>query len=148
MNADLRELYQEVILNHSKHPRNFGTIDDATGVSEGYNPLCGDNVRVSVRKNGEKIEEVRFEGSGCAISTASASLMTMAMQGKSVDEAAHLLDDFQTLITSGVTPARFEDSDISALAGVHEYPVRIKCATLAWHAMRAVLDGVPSASTE
>lgn len=148
MNADLRELYQEVILSHSKRPRNFGTVTEPTGVSEGYNPLCGDNVKVSVRHDGITISDVQFEGSGCAISTASASLMTEAMRGMSLPEAQSLFDDFQTLITSGQTPARFIDTDISALAGVHEYPVRIKCATLAWHAMRAALNGEPGATTE
>lgn len=148
MNPELRELYQEVILSHSKRPHNFGDLPDATGSSEGYNPLCGDRVKVFVKEENGQITSIRFQGVGCAISQASASLMTDAVQGKSVSEAEAMFESFHRMLTQGDTPADFEDTDLAALAGVHEHPVRIKCAALAWHAAKAALHGENSTSTE
>ena len=141
--SDLRELYQEVILDHTKRPRNFGELESASGQAQGNNPLCGDvvTVYVSVRDGG--VEDIRFEGSGCAISTASASLMTEAVKGKSVEEVESLFDRFHHVVTS--SPDTDIDSEklgkLAVLAGVREYPLRVKCASLAWHTMRAALNG-------
>jgi nitrogen fixation NifU-like protein len=142
MSSDLRALYQEVILDHYKRPRNFGPLEGADHHADGYNPLCGDRVRVHVKLgDDETIEGISFEGSGCAISTASASLMTEAVAGKSAEAALALQNRFHKLVTER------EDEDdpsglgkLEALAGVRDYPVRIKCATLAWHALKAALE--------
>lgn len=146
MSLDLRELYQEVILDHHKHPRNRGELDDATASAEGHNPLCGDTVTVYIKTEGDKVDEVRFEGHGCAISTASASMMTEALNGKSIEEVENLFRQFQALVTAdGEAPANLdldgELGDLGVLAGVREHPVRIKCATLPWHTMYAALKG-------
>jgi nitrogen fixation NifU-like protein len=146
MSLDLRELYQEVILDHNKNPRNRGRLDAPTGVAEGHNPLCGDQITVYLRTEGDVVREVRFEGHGCAISTASASLMTEALVGKRVDEVEGLFRRFQEMVTtSEATPALDEDvllgelGELGVLAGIRDYPVRIKCATLPWHTMQAAL---------
>ena len=140
MSEDLRALYQEVILDHYKHPRNYGELEDADK-AEGYNPLCGDRVAVYVKKDGDQIERVSFEGSGCAISTASASLMTEAVAGKSIEEANALQECFRSLLTGQEAPSPELDlGKLEVLAGVRHYPVRIKCATLAWHALKAALE--------
>ncbi len=148
MNPELRDLYQDVILSHSKRPHNFGKLEDATQTSHGYNPLCGDNIRVFVKRVGDRLESVTFEGTGCAISTASASIMTDMMRGLTVAEAETLVEEFKSLVTAGTVADSFEDSDASALAGVHEYPVRIKCATLAWNAIAAAIHGKNETTTE
>lgn len=147
--TDLRELYQEVILDHNKHPRNRGKLDHADRTAEGHNPLCGDEVRVYVHTEDDRVTEVSFEGQGCAISTASASLMTEAVKGKTVEEATQLFRQFQTLVTTGDSAFDSERlGDLEVLAGVRDYPVRIKCATLPWHALNAALNGGGEVSTE
>ena len=139
--SDLRELYQEVILDHNRHPHNFRELAGADRHADGHNPLCGDRLGVYVNLDGEKIVDVSFMGSGCAISKASASLMTDAVRGKTLDEARQLFEQFLTLLTDGAA-----DMDSAALgklavfAGVRDYPTRVKCASLAWHTLRAAVD--------
>ena len=147
LDDELRALYQEVILDHYKNPRNFGAVDAPSGQAQGYNPLCGDQVSVSLRMNGDVVEEVAFEGVGCAISTASASLMTEAVKGKTREEAAHIFEDFRRLVT-GETQPEGELGKLEILAGVRDYPVRIKCAVLAWHALKSALQGGDKVTTE
>lgn len=145
--ADLRELYQSTILDHAKQPRNFRVPEGANRQAAGHNPLCGDRVTVHVRLEDDEVADVGFQGNGCAISTASASLMTQAVKGRPVAEVQKLFDVFHELVTSA--PEREVDEQavgkLAVLAGVREYPVRVKCATLAWHTLRAALAG--SAST-
>lgn len=147
LSEELRALYQEVILDHYKRPRNFGELDPADSFAQGYNPLCGDQLKVYLRMEGDKVSEVCFEGAGCAISTASASLMTEEVKGKTREEADALFDDFHQLLAGGEIPDR-EFGKLEVLAGVRDYPVRIKCATLAWHALRSALAGGDVVSTE
>jgi nitrogen fixation NifU-like protein len=136
--SDLRELYQEVILEHNRHPRNFGAPAAANRRAEGNNPLCGDRVTVYVDLADGRLRDVAFEGAGCAISTASASLMTEALKGLTLDEARALFGSFHQLVTQG---SDGEDlGDLAVFTGVREYPMRVKCATLAWHALMAALD--------
>ena len=139
--SDLRELYQEVILDHNKHPRNFGEIEGADRHADGFNPLCGDRVAIYVNLDGDVITDVNFLGSGCAISKASASLMTDAVKGKTVTEARELFDRFHAMVTgdTDVSDAA-EIGKLAVLAGVREYPTRVKCASLAWHTLRAAFD--------
>ncbi len=135
--SELRELYQEMILDHGRRPRNFRVQEDANSAI-GHNPLCGDRITVYVSTAGDRIEDVSFQGSGCAISTASASIMTEALRGKTVDEAQALFRRFHELVT-----VKGDPEDIGKLAvfkGVREFPMRVKCATLAWHTLRAALD--------
>jgi nitrogen fixation NifU-like protein len=149
--SDLRDLYQEVILDHNRRPRNFRALDTANHTAEGYNPLCGDRLRVYLRINDGIIEEVSFLGSGCAISKASASLMTDTLRGKTVEEADGLFQRFHQLVTSpSDTPARVDDlGKLAVFAGVREYPVRVKCASLPWHTLRAAVEQQPAVvSTE
>ncbi|MCS6816932.1 MAG: SUF system NifU family Fe-S cluster assembly protein [Blastocatellia bacterium] len=140
--TDLRDLYQEVLLDHSKRPRNFGVLEDADHTAVGHNPLCGDKVVVYLRMEGDRIAEIRFQGQGCAVSQASASMMTESVKGKTRAEAEALFERFHELLTS-------KDSDVAEapelgklaiFAGVRKYPVRVKCATLAWHTLRAALE--------
>lgn len=143
MATDLRDLYQEVILDHNRRPRNFGPLPGADRRAEGHNPLCGDQVAVYLKLDGDVLREVSFEGSGCAISTASASLMTEAVRGQTVAEALRLFGRFHGLLTGTAS----EDQDLgklAALGGVREYPMRVKCATLAWHTLKAALEQGPS----
>jgi nitrogen fixation protein NifU and related proteins len=133
------DLYQETILDHSRRPRNCHPMEDATSKVEGYNPLCGDKLRLYVRMNGDVVEEASFVGSGCAISTASASLMTEAMRGKSRAEALALAERFHELLTSD-TPASKELGKLVVFCGVRDYPARVKCATLAWHTLKSALN--------
>lgn len=138
---NLNELYQEVILDHNKSPRNFGELPAANRKADGYNPLCGDRVTVYMKVEDGVIEDLHFTGSGCAISTASASLMTECLKGKTVDQAQQIFEGFHDLVTGKATPAG-ERADLGKLAvfhGVSEFPVRVKCATLAWHTMTAAL---------
>ena len=140
--SDLRELYQEVILDHNKSPRNFGPLDGANRTAEGNNPLCGDHVKVHALVGEDGVlRDIHFEGSGCAISTASASMMTEAVRGKSRAEAEREFERFHSLLTGppGVAPPE-ELGELAALAGVRAFPMRVKCATLAWHTLRAALD--------
>ena len=139
--SDLRDLYQEVILDHNKHPRNFGEIEGADRHADGYNPLCGDRLAVYLNLDGDRITDVAFLGSGCAISKASASLMTDAVKGRTVAEARELFARFQAMITDDAEAAAPADvGKLAVLAGVRDYPTRVKCASLAWHALRAACD--------
>lgn len=148
--SELRELYQEVILDHNKHPRNFGEIEGADRHAEGYNPLCGDRLTVYLNLEKDVIIEVAFQGSGCAISKASASLMTDAVKGKTVAEARLLFDRFHAMITNSANEnSESQVGKLAVLAGVRDYPMRVKCAILAWHALRAAVDEInQSVSTE
>jgi nitrogen fixation protein NifU and related proteins len=140
MSTELDDLYQEVILDHNRRPRNFRALD-AGRKAEGFNPLCGDRLTVYLRVDDGVIAEVAFHGSGCAISKASASLMTEAVKGKSVADAAQLLERFQQMVTSPPPAAAVSGlGKLEALAGVRRFPVRVKCATLAWHTLRAALE--------
>lgn len=146
---ELRELYQEMILDHNRRPRNKGPLEDATSRAEGHNPLCGDEVTVFLHVADGLIEEVSFEGVGCAISTASASMMTEAVKGKRVEEAEKMFRQFQTMVTTGEgTPETSEFEKLEVLAGVREYPVRVKCATLPWHTLHAAINNEEKVSTE
>ena len=145
--SELRELYQEVILEHSKHPRNFRALDAANHKAEGFNPLCGDHVTVYVDMEDGEIHDITFQGAGCAISKASASMMTQSLKGKSQEEAEELFTKFHDLVTGNGTGD--EIGKLAAFSGVSEFPLRVKCATLAWHALRAALKGEKeSVSTE
>ena len=146
--SDLTELYQEVILDHNRRPRNFRAIAAPSHHAEGYNPLCGDRLNLYVQVSGETITDMAFEGSGCAISKASASLMTDALKGKSVAEANSLFERFHRVVTTPPDQAVEDLGKLSVLAGVREFPVRVKCASLAWHTMKAALDRAPMVSTE
>lgn len=141
--SDLRELYQEVILGHSKSPRNFGKLDDATHSGYGFNPLCGDKIHLRLCVRDGVIDEIRFEGSGCAISTASASLMTEALKGKTVAEAEAIFKKFHAMVTAPMDQTLDTASlnKLSVFAGVREFPVRVKCATLAWHTLHNAVHG-------
>lgn len=146
---ELRELYQEVILDHNKEPRNFGVLEPCTHHAEGFNPLCGDHLTITMNMEGEVIRDVRFHGDGCAISKATASLLTGEIKGKTQEEAERIIDAAQEAVTSSVT------SDLSPLlgklsviAGVREFPARVKCATLAMHTVKNALHGEHAASTE
>jgi nitrogen fixation NifU-like protein len=146
--SDLADLYQEVILDHNRRPRNFRALPGASHTAEGYNPLCGDRLTLYLKVAEGTIEDVSFEGAGCAISKASASMMTDAIKGRSVAEANLLFDRFHRMVT---TPPdqRVEDmGKLSSLAGVREFPVRVKCASLAWHTFKAALLNEHKASTE
>jgi nitrogen fixation NifU-like protein len=147
--SELTDLYQEVILDHNRRPHNFRTIEGATK-QEGYNPLCGDRLTLYVAMNGGVITDVAFQGSGCAISKASASLMTDALKGKTADEARALFDQFHAMITSDHAVPAADLGKLSVLAGVREFPTRIKCASLAWHTMKAAVahDSDAPVSTE
>ena len=150
MSDDLRDLYQELILDHGRRPRNFAVMPDASAQAEGFNPLCGDKVTVFVKTEGDRIASLSFQGSGCAISTASASLMTERLAGMSRDEAGALLDRFQAMVTSdGAKPLPEDLGKLEVLGGVREFPMRVKCATLAWHTLKAALEqGGGTVSTE
>lgn len=150
--TDLRDLYQQIILDHNRRPRNFRKLDDANRSAEGNNPLCGDIITVFVRVENDAIADVGFQGSGCAISQASASLMTETVKGKSLDEAQRLFGAFRAMVTSGDEDAanyRETLGKLAALAGVRRFPARVKCANLPWHTLRAALLGAAkSVSTE
>lgn len=149
---DLKELYRDVILDHNRRPRNFGRLEGADAGAEGHNPLCGDRLSLFVRMDGERIADIRFEGRGCAISTASASLMTEAVKGMTCDQALALFERVHRLLTDDA--AAGEDlGKLAALSGVREYPARVKCASLCWHTLTSALKGAhsnaaPAVSTE
>jgi nitrogen fixation NifU-like protein len=148
---ELQALYQEVILDHNKNPRNFRVMADATNVVDGYNPLCGDHYTIYLRIEGDTVKEVTFQGSGCAISKASASLMSAVMKGKTKAEAEKLFQQFHHLVTGEVdaTNNPEELGKLAAFAGVSEFPARVKCAILAWHTVHSALQGKnESVSTE
>jgi nitrogen fixation NifU-like protein len=143
--SDLRELYQEVILDHSKKPRNLREMQDASGQAQGYNPLCGDRATVYVRLEGDVVKDVSFVGQGCSISTASASIMTEVLRGKTVAEADALFERFHALVTASPDQAGKAAEDpalgkLAVFAGVCEFPVRVKCASLAWHTLKQALE--------
>ena len=139
--SQIRELYQQIILDHNKSPRNFRAMADATRAVEGYNPLCGDHYTVYVKLDGEKIADISFDGAGCAISKASASVMSQLVKGKSREEAERLFGVFHDLVTGELNAGeRLEDlGKLAAFAGVSEFPARVKCASLAWHTMHSAL---------
>ncbi|HPR08675.1 MAG TPA: SUF system NifU family Fe-S cluster assembly protein [Denitromonas sp.] len=139
MDGNLRELYQEVIFDHNRQPRNFHEMPEADHHADGHNPLCGDQLTVYLRINNDVIEDVSFVGHGCAISTASASLMTEAVKGKTVAEVEALFKDFHALLTD--TPPERDFGKLAVLTGVREFPARVKCATLAWHTLHNALIG-------
>ena len=146
--SDLRELYQEVILDHGQRPRNFHAVEGATADAEGFNPLCGDKVHVWIAQDGDTLRDVGFTGEGCAISKASASLMTDRVKGSTVAEARDLFERFHRMVTTPPDQEVEELGKLSALAGVREFPVRVKCASLAWHTLKAAIDREEKVSTE
>ena len=144
MSDDLRELYQDIILDHGRHPRNFHALERPTHLARGHNPLCGDRVTVYLAVEGDHIADVSFEGRGCAISTAAASLMTEVLKGKTVDDARKLFAQFHARVTGGDAgplpePLEEDSERLEPLTGVKAYPARVKCATLPWHAFEAAL---------
>lgn len=148
--SDLRALYQEVLLDHSKRPRNFRELKEADRRAEGYNPLCGDKVKIYLKLEGDRISDISFQGSGCAISTASASILTETLKGKTRAEAEGLFEAFHRMVTG-----QAQESDavrpmgkLAVFAGVTEFPLRVKCATLAWHTLRSALENGKVATTE
>jgi nitrogen fixation protein NifU and related proteins len=148
--ADLRDLYQEVILEHSKAPRNYRELTNADHKAEGYNPLCGDRFTVYLRMQGDSIQDIGFQGSGCAISKASASMMTQSLKGKTRSEADALFNRFHKVVTGQAKNGNQENlGKLAVFSGVSQFPVRVKCATLAWHTLQAALEGRPEpVSTE
>lgn len=151
MDDNLRELYQEIILDHSRHPRHFGPLPSANHIAEGFNPLCGDRVKVYLQVDAaNRITDVSFEGRGCAISVASASLMTEMLKGRDIKDAEKLMDGFVNLVKGEDVGGLVGDDreQLEVMAGVSAFPMRVKCATLAWHAMKAALDNEAVAKTE
>jgi len=154
--SELSELYQQVILDHNKKPRNFRKLETANHSAEGYNPLCGDQLTVYLNLEDDAVKEISFEGSGCAISKAAASMMTQAVKGKSKQQAEQLFSDFHGMVTGDIDKDEDESEENEAgglgnlrvFAGVREFPVRVKCATLAWHTMHAALNNQETISTE
>lgn len=147
--SDLRDLYQQIIIDHSQHPHNFYLLEPSDYSKEGYNPLCGDKIILYLNEQNGIITNIGFQGSGCAISTASASLMTEAIKNKTIDEALVLFNEFQQLLTTGKAGSPEKLGKLAVFAGVTEFPMRIKCATLAWHTLRAALTKEPKiAATE
>ena len=141
MNANLRDLYQEIILDHSRSPRNAGTLEAPDWQAKGNNPLCGDRISVYVKLEGDRISDVKFDARGCAITVASASMMTEMMKGKTIEEAEAAHQRFSELLSLSDSPALAEEDQMTALMGVREFPPRIKCATLPWQTLSAALDG-------
>ena len=149
--SDLRDLYQEVILDHTKNPRNFHKMEAATNSARGHNPLCGDKLVVYLKLENDTVKDISFEGSGCAISTASASMMTESLKGKTKRQAEALFQRFHELVTGKSESAEAEPAlgKLAVFSGVREFPVRVKCATLSWHTLRAALESHQTAvSTE
>ena len=149
---ELNDLYRDVILDHNRHPRNFGVLEPADASAEGFNPMCGDRLTVRLKMSGDKIADIRFEGQGCAISTASASLMTEAVKGKTRTEAVALFERVHRLLTDDAAPSD-QLGKLAALSGVREYPARVKCASLCWHTLVSALQSadprhLPAVSTE
>jgi nitrogen fixation NifU-like protein len=137
---DLKDLYRDVILDHNKRPRNFGTLEPSDSRADGHNPLCGDRLTVFLRMNGDRVEDIRFEGKGCAISTASASMMTEAIKGKDKADIGTLFGKIHSLLTQHNAVADPSLGKLAALSGVREYPARVKCASLCWHTLNAALE--------
>jgi nitrogen fixation NifU-like protein len=150
MSTELSDLYQQVILDHNKKPRNFKKLESANHVAEGHNPLCGDQLTVYLELDGETVKDVSFEGSGCAISKAAASMMTQSVKGKSREEAEQLFQEFHRMV-KGELDAELDPNSLGRLkifAGVRDYPARVKCASLSWHTLHAALGNEEVASTE
>lgn len=141
--SELRDLYQEVILDHNRKPQNFFKLEGADHHAEGFNPLCGDRIEVYVKLDHNQIQEVSFQGSGCAISKASGSLMTSSVKGKTKDEAIGLFEQFHQMLTGKAPLENISEKlgKLSVFSGVSEYPSRVKCATLAWHTLKSALEG-------
>jgi nitrogen fixation protein NifU and related proteins len=148
--SELSELYQQVILDHNKKPRNFRKLETASHYAEGYNPLCGDQLTIYLNLEDDRVTDVGFEGSGCAISKASASMMTQAVKGKSKEQAETLFKEFHSMVTGELDEENEENTlgNLKIFAGVREFPVRVKCATLPWHTMHAALNKQDQTSTE
>ena len=148
--SELSELYQQVILDHNKKPRNFRKLENASRSAEGYNPLCGDHLTVYVNMADDSVQEIAFEGSGCAISKAAASMMTQAVKGKTREQIDELFKEFHSMVTGELDEENDENhlGNLKIFAGVREFPVRVKCATLPWHTMHAALNNQEHASTE
>ena len=148
--SELSELYQQVILDHNKKPRNFRKLEKANHTAEGYNPLCGDHLTIYVNVDGDAVQEIAFEGSGCAISKAAASMMTQAVKGKSRQQAEELFKEFHSMVTGELDEETQANSlgNLKIFAGVRDFPVRVKCATLPWHTMQAALNKQDRVSTE
>ena len=145
---ELKDLYQEVIVDHNRRPRNFGKLDQANHVLEGYNPLCGDRLTLYLKVQDDAIESLSFDGSGCAISVASASLMTEAVKGKKLSEAEEIFHTFHDMVTSDSAPVDLDKmGKLAAIAGVRDYPTRVKCATLCWHTLHSIIQGDASPVT-
>lgn len=141
MNPDLRDLYQELILDHSRKPKNFGTLEGDCQHADGFNPLCGDRVRIFVKVEGGAVADIRFDGVGCAISTASASILTDTVKGRTVEEVKRYFDVFHRLVTGNPEPEETLDlGKLEVFAGVSEFPARVKCATLCWHTLKEAID--------
>ena len=138
---DIKDLYQEIIVDHNRNPRNFGIIDNADKIIEGFNPLCGDKLKLYLKTEGQNIADISFDGSGCAISVASASLMTDAMKGKSIIDAEKLFNSFHKLITNENDADTKNLGKLAVLAGVKDFPARVKCATLCWHTLHSAITG-------
>ena len=138
---DIKDLYQEIIVDHNRNPRNFGIIDNADKIIEGFNPLCGDKLKLYLKTEGQNIADISFDGSGCAISVASASLMTDAMKGKSINDAELLFNSFHELITNENSADEKGLGKLAVLAGVKDFPARVKCATLCWHTLHSAITG-------
>jgi nitrogen fixation protein NifU and related proteins len=150
---ELNDLYRDVILDHNRRPRNFGNLDSPDASVEGFNPLCGDHLTLRLKLDDDTISDIRFEGQGCAISTASASLMTEAVKGKRREEALALFERVHQLLTDDAAPEPSELGKLAALSGVREYPARVKCASLCWHTLASALKAadlksLPAVSTE
>ena len=148
--SELSDLYQQVILDHNKKPRNFRKLEDANHTAEGYNPLCGDQLTIYLNLDDKTVKEIAFEGSGCAISKAAASMMTQAVKGKSKEQAEELFKEFHSMVTGELDEETDENSlgNLKIFAGVRDFPVRVKCATLPWHTMHAALNNEETVSTE
>ena len=149
MASDLSDLYQEILLEHNRRPRNFRTLEDATHHADGFNPLCGDEISLQLRVDEETVGDVGFQGHGCAISRASASLLTQAVKGASTSDAMAMFDEFHRMLTEPDAELDYDLlGDLEMLAGVIAYPTRIKCAILAWHTLKAAMEGEGVATTE
>jgi nitrogen fixation NifU-like protein len=150
---ELNDLYRDVILDHNRRPRNFGALESADASVEGFNPMCGDRLTVRLKMDGDKIGDIRFEGQGCAISTASASMMTEAVKGRTRADALRLFERVHELLTDDAAPPADELGKLAALSGVREYPARVKCASLCWHTLASALrssdlQALPAVTTE
>jgi nitrogen fixation NifU-like protein len=143
---DLKDLYRDVILDHNKTPRLFGRLDPADSSADGHNPLCGDRLHITVRFDGDRVSDLRFDGKGCAISVASASLMCEAVKGKPRAEIAHLFNEIHEVLTHHDAPVPDDLGKLAALSGVRDFPVRVKCASLCWHTLNAALERSPATS--